>query len=138
MRLTRWPVLFAALAAGGLLLSPDDAGANVSHERVARTLAGGAANVLVVHMPRATPVAGLPTTSARLRGHAKRDDDENVTLDPTDPWTGEVIPQERIAAPAKRPLDNLDPWNGQVMTVSGTAFAQRDLQRDLLDPFTAD
>ena len=60
--------------------------------------------------------------------------DENVTIDQTDPWTGEEIAQERIAAPVKRPLDNVDPWNGQVIVTPGTAFAQRES----LDPFTAD
>ena len=134
MRLTRWPVLFAALGAGGLLLSPDDAGANVTHDRVARTFAGGA-HVLVVQVPRATPLVGLPNAPcARVRGHVKHDDDENVTLDQTDPWTGDAIPQERVAAPTKRPLDNVDPWNGEIIAVPGVAFAQRDS----LEPFTTD
>ena len=117
------------------MLSPDDAGANITHDRVARTFGGGAANVLVVQVPRATPIAALPSpSSARVRGHTKYADDENVTIDQTDPWTGEEIAQERIAAPVKRPLDNVDPWNGQVIVTPGTAFAQRES----LDPFTAD
>lgn len=138
MRLTRWPVLFVALGVAGMLLAPEDAGANVAHDRLARTFAGGAARVLVVNVPRATPLplAGLPPAPcSRGRGHlAKQDDDEIVTLDQSDPWTGDEIAPERVAAPARRPLDNVDPWNGDVIPVAGTAFAQRES----LDPFTAD
>jgi hypothetical protein len=57
-----------------------------------------------------------------------------ATIDETDPWTGEAIPHERIAAPASRPLDNVDPWTGETIVVKGSAL----VQRETLDPYSAD
>jgi hypothetical protein len=119
------------------MLSPDVAGADVTHDRVARTFAGGAAHALFVQVPRATPLArGGLDPYGRVRGHAARSDEEKMTVDETDPWTGEAIPHERVAAPTptSRPLDAVDPWNGETIVVQGSAFAQREA----LDPYSAD
>jgi hypothetical protein len=85
--------------------------------------------------PRATPLAGSPwAPCGRVRGPRAKLDEEPVTIDETDPWTGEAIPHERIAAPASRPLDNVDPWTGETIVVKGSAL----VQRETLDPYSAD
>jgi hypothetical protein len=135
MGVKRWPVLVVALGVAGAAQSPDLAGADVTHDRVARSFSGGSARALFVQVPRATPLAGSPwAPCGRVRGPRAKLDEEPVTIDETDPWTGEAIPHERIAAPASRPLDNVDPWTGETIVVKGSAL----VQRETLDPYSAD
>lgn len=131
---TRLPAVVVALGVAGLLFAPDVADADVTHDRVATTFGGGGAHMLVVRTSR-TAIAVTAAPCSRVRGRAlKQDPEETVTLDQTDPWTGEQVPAERVAGLTRKPLELVDPWNGQPITLPGVALAQLDG----LDPYTRD
>ena len=134
MLFRRWPVLVVALGVGGTALAPDDAGADVTHDRVTTTFAGGGVHVLVVESR-----ASLVDTAAwsRLRGRRSIPDrKETLPFDRTDPWTGEELPREHVTARKHMPLDKLDPWDGTPILLPDGAVA---LGLDSSpDPYSAD
>jgi hypothetical protein len=90
--------------------------------------------MLVVRTSRSA-IAVTAAPCSRVRGRAvKQETDETITLDQTDPWTGEQVPAERVAGLTRRPLELVDPWNGQAITLPGVALARLDT----LDPYTHD
>lgn len=129
MRIKRWPALIVALGVGGTLLAPDDAGAGETRERVHAMVAVGGARMLVVQY---SPTAALSVTTAHV-GRPRKSvgaSEPAITIDHTDPWTGEEIPVQPISRVA---LDMVDPWNGETILLPGRSFARLDA----LDPFDA-
>lgn len=128
MRTKRWPVFVVALFAGGTLLTPEIAGANVARDRVAATYAGGGANVIVVQRPRAVPASAMAGALGRVRHQAP------TSPDGADPWSTSIAATPIATRSIRLKLDRLDPWSGEVVTIEAPSYAEVDSS----DPYGSD